>query len=73
MSGKRRTQRTYGAALPLACMAVAWVAVPGAAAAKGVAAGRLDPSFGKGGKAIAAFPAENAGDVGVKVGDGAAW
>jgi uncharacterized delta-60 repeat protein len=30
------------------------------------AAGRLDPSFGKGGKVTVAFPAESAGNVGVK-------
>lgn len=66
MSGKRRAQRTYRTALLLACMAAAWAAVPGSAAAKGTAAGRLDPGFGKGGKAIVAFPAENAGEIGVK-------
>ncbi|HWJ43474.1 MAG TPA: hypothetical protein VNR67_08580, partial [Solirubrobacterales bacterium] len=36
------------------------------AAAKGPVAGRLDPSFGQGGKATVAFPAQSAGDVGVK-------
>lgn len=66
MSGKRRMQRNRKTVLLLACMAVAWAAVAGSALAKGPAAGRLDPSFGKGGKAIVAFPAENAGDVGVK-------
>ncbi|HEY6729923.1 MAG TPA: delta-60 repeat domain-containing protein [Solirubrobacterales bacterium] len=43
------------------------LAIAGAseATAKTVA-GRLDPSFGKGGKATIAFPAQNAGNVGVK-------
>jgi uncharacterized delta-60 repeat protein len=54
-------------ALLLACLAALWAsALAGSALAKGPGAGRLDPSFGKGGKAMAAFPAENAGDVGVK-------
>jgi uncharacterized delta-60 repeat protein len=68
MSGKRRMERTYKTALLLACVAVAWAAASGSAAAKGFAAGRLDPSFGKGGKAMVAFPAENAGNVGITYG-----
>jgi uncharacterized delta-60 repeat protein len=50
----------------VACVVAVWAPAASAAMAKGVAAGALDPSFGKGGKATVAFPAENAGDVGVK-------
>ena len=65
--------RIWRAAMVLACVAAATaalVASPAAAkrsaTAKGPVAGRLDPGFGKAGKALVAFPAENAGDVGVK-------
>jgi uncharacterized delta-60 repeat protein len=68
-----RTDRAWRAALALACVVAAMatsVVAPAAAkpgaAAKSALAGRLDPSFGKGGKALIAFAAENAGDVGVK-------
>lgn len=71
MSGKRRMRKTVAV---LACLvaAAAIVAAPASAmprkgsAAKPNLAGRLDQSFGRGGKAMVAFPAENAGDVGVK-------
>jgi uncharacterized delta-60 repeat protein len=66
MSGKQRVEPIRKTVLLLACMAVAWAAMAGSALAKGPAAGRLDPSFGKSGKAMVAFPAENAGDIGVK-------
>lgn len=72
MSGRGRTDQIWRATLLLACLAAASMAVvaPAAAkrsaAAKTVAAGRLDPSFGKAGKAMVAFPAENAGNVGIK-------
>ena len=66
------TVRVQRAAVVIACSvaaASALVAAPASAKApapKQGTAGRLDPSFGKGGKAVVAFPAENAGDVGVK-------
>ena len=50
--------------LLLCLVAAAVAATP--APAKQVRDGRLDPGFGKGGKAMIAFPAENAGKVGVK-------
>jgi uncharacterized delta-60 repeat protein len=55
----------------LACLIAVFAAIaaPAAAKKKGGAAnlaGRLDPSFGEAGKATIPFPAENAGDVGVK-------
>jgi uncharacterized delta-60 repeat protein len=62
----RQIQRIGKTALLLACLVAAWAVASGSALAKGVPAGRLDPSFGKGGKAMVAFPAENAGSVGVK-------
>lgn len=56
---------TFACAL-LAAAPVA-AAKPGNAAKKKVnPAGRLDPSFGKGGKVLLPFPPENAGEVGVK-------
>lgn len=56
-----------GKALLVAC-AVAICAAIGVApaAAKGPLVGRLDPGFGRGGKTMIAFPAENFGDIGVK-------
>lgn len=63
---RRRMERIWKTVLLLSCLIAALAAASSPAAAKGVAAGRLDPSFGKGGKAIVAFPAENAGDVGIK-------
>jgi uncharacterized delta-60 repeat protein len=72
MSGRGRADQIWRVTLLLACLAAASMAVvaPAAAkrsaAAKTVAAGRLDKSFGKGGKAAVAFPAENAGNVGIK-------
>lgn len=68
-----RINRIWAPAL-LACVAALLLAAPAVAkkatatkpAAKPVLNGRLDPSFGKGGKAMVAFPAENAGNVGVK-------
>lgn len=69
----RRAERIRMAALLAACVIAAWLATtssatasPSAARAKQVQAGRLDPSFGKAGKAMVPFPAENAGDVGIK-------
>jgi len=64
MSGRVRGLRRIWTVLLLACLVAAWAAAP--VSAKGLAAGRLDPSFGKSGKATVAFPAENAGDVGIK-------
>ena len=67
--------RAWKAALALALVALACglLASSGAAAKpndktkpKANPAGRLDPSFGKGGKALLPFPPENAGEVGVK-------
>lgn len=67
MSGqRRRMERIWKTVLLLSCLVAAWAIASSPASAKGVAAGRLDPSFGKGGKAMVAFPAENAGDVGIK-------
>ncbi len=74
MNGERRHQGSiWRTALLLACLATACAAVPaspaaakGGAVAKRGAAGRLDPSFGKGGKTTVGFPAEVAGNVGVK-------
>jgi uncharacterized delta-60 repeat protein len=57
-------ERTLKAALLLACVAMSWAAASGSAAAKGPAAGRLDPSFGKGGKVTVGFPAGNTGSAG---------
>jgi uncharacterized delta-60 repeat protein len=59
-------RRIWKTALLLACVVAAWAVASASATAKGVPAGRLDPSFGKAGKAMVAFPAENAGNVGVK-------
>jgi uncharacterized delta-60 repeat protein len=53
-------------ALLAACVVAAWATAASSASAKGIAAGGLDPSFGNGGKATVAFPAENSGGVGVK-------
>jgi uncharacterized delta-60 repeat protein len=51
--------------LLLSCLAAAWPALAASpAAAKGIAAGRLDPSFGKGGKVTVGFPAGNTGSAG---------
>jgi uncharacterized delta-60 repeat protein len=63
--------RVRTAAAISACLiaVTASVAAPAAAkkgAAKPSPAGRLDPSFGDGGKAIVAFPAEKADGVGIK-------
>jgi len=75
VSGERRqVGRIWKTTLLLACLTAAAItllaspalAKKGATAKKGSVAGRLDPSFGKGGKATVAFPAEDAGDVGVK-------
>ena len=72
MSGTRRMQWTRRTAAVMACLAtVAGAAAAPAAAKKDAAskpslAGHLDPSFGKGGKATVAFPAENGGQVGIK-------
>ena len=67
MSGTSgRAARGWRAVLLLACLAMVGAIVAAPAVAKQSAAGRLDPSFGKGGKALIAFPAETAGDVGVK-------
>ncbi len=67
MSGQvRPMERIWKTVLLLSCVIAAWAAASSPAAAKEVVAGRLDPSFGKGGKALVAFPAENAGDVGIK-------
>jgi uncharacterized delta-60 repeat protein len=78
MSGaERRLPRIWGVALLVLCLvaSVPTAAAPAvakqggqgkkAAPAKNVA-GRLDPSFGRKGKTTVAFPAEDAGDVGVK-------
>ncbi len=62
----QRMQRIWKTAVLLACAIAALAATSASALAKGVPAGRLDPSFGKAGKAMVAFPAENAGNVGVK-------
>ncbi|HEY4779848.1 MAG TPA: hypothetical protein VIH47_09675 [Solirubrobacterales bacterium] len=51
-------------ALALACLLAACAVASSTAAAKGVPAGRLDPSFGKGGKVTVGFPAGNTGSVG---------
>lgn len=73
MSRKRRAERIWAAGVMVACLAAAWaalgaspVAAKRGAVAKKSVAGRLDPSFGKAGKALIAFPVENAGEVGVK-------
>jgi uncharacterized delta-60 repeat protein len=67
MSGESRQARWIGkTVLLLACVVAALAVASASALAKGAPAGRLDPSFGKAGKAMVAFPAENAGDVGVK-------
>jgi len=72
LSGKERIKRAHTAVAMLACLVAtaAVTATPAAAktehGAKPNLAGRLDQSFGKGGKATVAFPAENAGNVGVK-------
>jgi uncharacterized delta-60 repeat protein len=69
MSGqKREMERIWKTVLLLSCLVATCAAASSPAAAKGVAAGRLDPSFGKGGKAMVAFPAENAGNVGITYG-----
>jgi uncharacterized delta-60 repeat protein len=65
MNRRGQRDRIWKTLLLLGCVLAALTAAP-AASAKGVAAGRLDPGFGKGGKALVAFPAENAGDVGIK-------
>jgi uncharacterized delta-60 repeat protein len=63
----RQVKRGWRAVLVLACVVAAWAAVAASpAAAKRGLAGRLDPSFGKAGKAMVPFPAENAGEVGIK-------
>lgn len=66
MSGRvRGTERIWKTTvLLLSCLLVAWAGASSAAAAKGVAAGRLDPSFGKGGKVTVGFPAGNTGSAG---------
>ena len=68
---RRRVQWVWIAALVLSCLTSA---VPAAAkkdnskspGPQRAFAGRLDPSFGKGGKALVAFPAAPNSDVGVK-------
>ena len=67
MNGEGLQERgIWKTALLLACVIAAWAAPSAPATAKGAPAGRLDPSFGRAGKAMVAFPAENAGSVGVK-------
>jgi uncharacterized delta-60 repeat protein len=73
MTRMKRIGRARKAAAILACLAVTAplvVAAPATAKKGGNArtglAGRLDRSFGRGGKAMVPFPAESAGDVGVK-------
>ncbi len=80
MRGAGRRWAQILATLALACLVAACAAVPVAAKKGGATkggptkkaapqanlAGRLDPSFGNGGKATVAFPAEDANDVGVK-------
>jgi uncharacterized delta-60 repeat protein len=78
MSGTgRQSQLSLRAVLLLACLAAAWAGLTASSASakkgppkketpKANVAGSLDPSFGKGGKATVAFPAEEAGDLGVK-------
>ncbi len=69
-----RIERIWAAALLLACLGTTVAAAPALAkpgatakpAPKPVVVGRLDPGFGKGGKAMVPFPAESAGDIGVK-------
>jgi uncharacterized delta-60 repeat protein len=61
----RRVGDLWKMTLLLGCLAAACLA-PAPALAKGPLNGRLDPSFGKGGKTMIAFPAENSGNVGVK-------
>jgi len=67
---RRRVQWVWIAALVLSCLAAAPAAAKqGGGKGSGpqpTQAGRLDPSFGKGGKALVAFPAAPNSDVGVK-------
>jgi uncharacterized delta-60 repeat protein len=64
MSGtSRQVQRVWKLALLFACVVAAWALASSAASAKGVPAGRLDPSFGKGGKVTVGFPAGNTGSA----------
>jgi uncharacterized delta-60 repeat protein len=75
VSGERRqVGRIWKTTLLLVCLtaaAAALLASPavakrgGGVAQRGLA-GRLDPSFGRAGKAMIPFPAENAGEVGIK-------
>jgi uncharacterized delta-60 repeat protein len=64
--GERRTRRIWAIAVMLSCLAMVSVAGSASAAPKGPLAGSLDRSFGKAGKAMIAFPAETAGNVGIK-------
>ena len=65
--GRQQVRGFWKTTLLMACLAaLGSIVFAGSALAKGPGVGRLDPSFGKGGKALVAFPAENAGEVGVK-------
>jgi uncharacterized delta-60 repeat protein len=67
MSGANwQVQRFGKLALLFACAVAAWALASSAASAKGVSAGRLDPSFGKGGEVTVGFPAGNTGSAGLQ-------
>jgi uncharacterized delta-60 repeat protein len=64
MGGQGQRMRIWKTVLLLACAVAALTATSSPAFAKGVATGRLDPSFGKGGKVTVGFPAGNTGSAG---------
>jgi uncharacterized delta-60 repeat protein len=66
MTGRRRLERLRRAVMRVGCLGAILAAAAAPASAKTTTVPRLDPNFGEGGKAMVAFPAENAGDVGIK-------
>jgi hypothetical protein len=56
--------RIWKTVVLLGCLGTAWAVAISPAAAKGIEAGRLDPSFGRGGKVTISFPAGNTGSAG---------